>query len=187
MEPPNTAAAAGAPAGDAQVAALHATFAAAGQGHVTEALAQLGPGPEKEAMLAQLATIDPARCNDLFKRATTLEPAKGGVFSPLTDIAPVEGTGAERKRWRRMGLNEVAAGRVGTLLLAGGQGTVRIHARARYELCLLSVAVLPMWLMACCCYCCCCCCCCCCGCCGCCGHCRAPCSSGSSSSSAPGL
>jgi UDP-N-acetylglucosamine/UDP-N-acetylgalactosamine diphosphorylase len=104
------------------VVVLHAKFEAAGQGHVTQGLAAL-PEAERGAMIAQLEDIDPEHINGLFKRTLEWKPPTGSVFSPLDDVAPLAGTTEERAKWRAAGLEAIAAGKVGTLLLAGGQGS----------------------------------------------------------------
>jgi UDP-N-acetylglucosamine/UDP-N-acetylgalactosamine diphosphorylase len=122
-------------ADEAGVADLVAKFEAAGQGHVTQQLASLPP-EQAQHLTAQLATIDPARVNALYQRATTYTPPDGGVLTPLSEMAPLEGTAEQRSQWRTRGLAEIAAGHVGTLLLAGGQGT-RLgfdHPKGMYQL-----------------------------------------------------
>ena len=104
------------------VAAAKAQFEAAGQGHVTASLDSL-PADEQAAFLVQLATIDPEKVNVLFQRAISQVPTDAGAFEPLQHMARLEGSGEERARWRARGLEEIAKGRVGVLLLAGGQGT----------------------------------------------------------------
>ena len=78
-------------ADEAGVADLVAKFEAAGQGHVTQQLASLPP-EQAQHLTAQLATIDPARVNALYQRATTYTPPDGGVLTPLSEMAPLEGT-----------------------------------------------------------------------------------------------
>jgi hypothetical protein len=69
-----------------QLARLTARFEAAGQGHVTDALAALPTG-QYAAMAAELEQIDPVRVNTLFARAMAQTPAESGAFQPLTHMA----------------------------------------------------------------------------------------------------
>jgi UDP-N-acetylglucosamine/UDP-N-acetylgalactosamine diphosphorylase len=115
---------------EAIAAELHRRYTAAGQGHVTQGLVMRGPGgspaltpTERAAFIEQIRTIDPERVNELFRRSRDFVAPTGGVFGPLQNIANVAETEAKREHWRAIGLKEIAAGRVGTVLLAGGQGT----------------------------------------------------------------
>ena len=101
---------------------LTAKFEAAGQGHVTAGLAGLGQEQQAQA-IAQLQSIDPVHVNSLYERMLAWKPPEGNAFEPLSDIAPLAGSTEQRAAWRVRGLAEIAAGRVGTLLLAGGQGS----------------------------------------------------------------
>ena len=107
--------------GDA-LAALRAKYEAAGQGHLTQQMDKL-PAEQQQALAAQLSGIDPDHVNHLYQRTLAYKPPDGGVFAPLTEIAELEGTAEQRQGWRARGLAEIAAGHVGALLLAGGQGS----------------------------------------------------------------
>ena len=105
------------------IVALSERFQAAGQGHVTQNIASLSED-EQRTLVEQLRTIDPVRVNRLFTRSRDFVAPSGGVFGPLKNVASLTGTPPEqREAWRARGLAEIAKGRVGTLLLAGGQGT----------------------------------------------------------------
>lgn len=89
---------------------------------MTAQLAALAP-EQAQQLAAQLSTIDPAKVNELYQRTLTYKPPEGGLLSPLAEMAPLAGTAEQRQKWRARGLAEIAAGHVGTLLLAGGQGS----------------------------------------------------------------
>lgn len=102
-------------------------FEAAGQGHVFHFWPKLSP-EEQQSLTAQVELIDVDRVNSIFTKATQSEVA--GASTP-DDIAPlpadafdtVVGAPEKAAEWRNIALKAIAAGQVGVLLLAGGQGT----------------------------------------------------------------
>ena len=90
-------------------------LSALGQAHITAHLEQLG-GDEQLAMLRQIDALD----------LSVLDPEcadeKRGEFAPLyaTTLAEID---RNRARFTAAGLEAIRAGKVGAVLLAGGQGT----------------------------------------------------------------
>lgn len=104
-------------------------YEAAGQGHLLQFLPTLSES-ERANLLAQLDALDIERVNRIYKRATgaekeAAEHAGKDVIEPLPEDASdsVIGLPEKEKEWRRFGLQAVARGEVGVLLMAGGQGT----------------------------------------------------------------
>lgn len=107
---------------------LRRAYTAAGQGHVFDFVDRgLVPSPESVAALVrQLRAIDPGYVNACFSETMEAEKSAGRVRA----LAPVEGVtrlaevpAGERGAWEAAGLEAIARGRVGALVLAGGQGT----------------------------------------------------------------
>ncbi|KAJ1336286.1 hypothetical protein BSLG_007430 [Batrachochytrium salamandrivorans] len=104
---------------------IRAEFTAAGQGHVFTFFDSLSL-EEQQALMATLATMDIRRVNAIFKTATSASPA-----SSSTSIAPLPTEGFDSTisspekvaAWEESGLRLIGAGKVGVILLAGGQGT----------------------------------------------------------------
>ncbi|KAJ1337041.1 hypothetical protein BSLG_006801 [Batrachochytrium salamandrivorans] len=104
---------------------IRAEFTAAGQGHVFTFFDSLSL-EEQQALIATLATMDIRRVNAIFKTATSASPA-----SSSTSIAPLPTEGFDSTisspekvaAWEESGLRLIGAGKVGVILLAGGQGT----------------------------------------------------------------
>ncbi|KAF9245838.1 nucleotide-diphospho-sugar transferase [Melanogaster broomeanus] len=87
--------------------------------------------PERESLARQLENIDVQRVNRIYKKATSSEKDASDpnrVAEPIEPL-PVEACEAvvsdpaRAKEWRQIGLQAVANGQVGVLLMAGGQGT----------------------------------------------------------------
>ena len=103
-------------------------FEAAGQGHLFQFWPTLSPA-EQDALLAQLKSIDVDRVNRVYAKAVKSE--KEGTSCAPDDIQPlpenafdtVVNAPEKEAEWRKIGIKAVAAGRVGVLLMAGGQGT----------------------------------------------------------------
>jgi len=106
---------------------LRSRFEAAGQGHVFQFWDKLSP-EEQQVLIAQLKLIDVDRVNKIFAKA--IQSEKEGATSP-DDIQPlpedafetVVGAPEKEAEWKEIGLKAIAAGQVGVLLMAGGQGT----------------------------------------------------------------
>ncbi|OCH86664.1 nucleotide-diphospho-sugar transferase [Obba rivulosa] len=101
----------------------------AGQGHLFQFWPKLSE-PERAALLAQLDALDIERVNRIFKKAISsekelAEQAGQDIVEPLPEDAAesVIGLPEKEKEWRSIGLQAIARGEVGVLLMAGGQGT----------------------------------------------------------------
>uniref|UniRef100_A0A8C2UJK2 UDP-N-acetylhexosamine pyrophosphorylase n=2 Tax=Coturnix japonica TaxID=93934 RepID=A0A8C2UJK2_COTJA len=115
-------------AGELDVAALRRRLEAGGQEHVLRFWPLLG-AEERRELAAELSDMDVAEINRFFRRAR----GGGGTAAagPDSRLEPVPrdvlGSASRDRRslpaWESRGLAEIAAGRVGALLLAGGQGT----------------------------------------------------------------
>eukprot|EP01116_Phalansterium_solitarium_P021334 TRINITY_DN6597_c0_g1_i1.p1 TRINITY_DN6597_c0_g1~~TRINITY_DN6597_c0_g1_i1.p1 ORF type:complete len:476 (+),score=145.81 TRINITY_DN6597_c0_g1_i1:85-1512(+) len=101
---------------------LRATFAVAQQGHVFDFVDRLDP-LQLNSFVTDLKSVDLSRVKSSYDNAVAY--ARGGHLniSPYPDVTPLEGTEEERKCWESLGIKKIAEGKVGILLLAGGQGT----------------------------------------------------------------
>ncbi|EJC98656.1 UDP-N-acetylglucosamine pyrophosphorylase [Fomitiporia mediterranea MF3/22] len=107
---------------------LKAQYDAADQGHVFSFWDSISTA-EQDALLDQLDAFDPPRVNDIYHAAlkaddaakhaspSEIEPLPSNVLESVID-APERAAAHHRA-----GLQEIAAGRVAVLLMAGGQGT----------------------------------------------------------------
>ncbi|GAA6054203.1 hypothetical protein JCM3770_001389 [Rhodotorula araucariae] len=110
------------------VHALRSSWEKAGQGHVFTFWDSLSP-EQQSTFYAQLLSINPVRVNAIH--AAALQAEKDAAASSTDDIAPppadqsgsVIGNDAQAAEWNAAGLAAVRAGKVGVLLMAGGQGT----------------------------------------------------------------
>jgi UDP-N-acetylglucosamine/UDP-N-acetylgalactosamine diphosphorylase len=106
-----------------------ARYTAAGQEHVFQFYDILND-TERKSLLESLANIDVDRANRVFKASTKGEATStsdSDAITPLPDDTFDSTIGDERahdvERWRKIGLEAIASGKVGVLLMAGGQGT----------------------------------------------------------------
>ena len=110
------------------IAALRATYEAAEQGHVFTYWDKLSDA-ERVTFAQQLRSIDPAHLNKIFQQALDAEKAALSAKDVKVEPPPAESTvstvgdAALADKYRRRGLDAIATGEVGVLLLAGGQGT----------------------------------------------------------------
>ncbi|KAJ3183940.1 hypothetical protein HK101_009864 [Irineochytrium annulatum] len=106
---------------------IRAKFTQAGQGHVFQFWDSLDQA-QRDELLSNLRAIDVARVNNIFKVATSAPPSAANVssLSPLPKSSFDSVISADPSKvagWRSKGLEMIAAGKVGVILLAGGQGT----------------------------------------------------------------
>lgn len=107
---------------------LLGAYESAGQSHVFNFWSSLSP-EEQASLLSQLASIDPARVNDIYSLAVKQDGASPS--SAFDEIAPPPpelvdtpvGNIEAEQAWRETGLRAIKQGKVGVILLAGGQGT----------------------------------------------------------------
>jgi len=108
-----------------QFSSLQKKFKKHGQGHVFKCLDRLNLAQKKE-LYNSLEPIDLEEINKTYKRVILDEQNKSNeTVTPFTgnvvELATVDET--EKKRWYDKGLDLIAEGKVGILLMAGGQGT----------------------------------------------------------------
>lgn len=111
------------------IESLKSIYQEAGQGHVLTFWDTLNP-TEQSTFQSQLSTINPSKVNTIFQAAN--KAAELEASSPNTDISPPpsERVGSvlgdnsnQASKWNEIGLKAVREGKVGVLLMAGGQGT----------------------------------------------------------------
>ncbi|KAI0778976.1 nucleotide-diphospho-sugar transferase [Trametes elegans] len=109
--------------------ALRQRYEAAGQGHLFTFWDDLSPA-ERDALRAQLEALDIERVNRIYRKAVESEQqlkesAGKEAIEPLPEDAAdsVIGLPEKESEWRAVGLDAIARGEVGVLLMAGGQGT----------------------------------------------------------------
>jgi UDP-N-acetylglucosamine/UDP-N-acetylgalactosamine diphosphorylase len=109
---------------------LQQRYETAGQGHLLKFWPTLSE-PERKALSTQLEALDIERVNRIYKKAVSSEKeatdpnAKADPIEPLPEGAVdfAFGNSGKEEEWRNTGLNAIARGEVGVLLMAGGQGT----------------------------------------------------------------
>ncbi|EWC45812.1 hypothetical protein DRE_05149 [Drechslerella stenobrocha 248] len=118
------------PPSDSDVAALKQKYAAAGQEHVFTFYDALPSAREKLALFTQLSDFDPARISQLAEEALHPAAAKEDAANPQIEPLPSTATAStldsadeDVQKWYAEGLSLIAAGKVGVILMAGGQGT----------------------------------------------------------------
>ncbi|OSD03311.1 nucleotide-diphospho-sugar transferase [Trametes coccinea BRFM310] len=111
------------------VDALRQRYEAAGQGHLFAFWDDLSES-ERQHLRAQLEALDIERVNRIYNRAVSSEKelkenAGKENIEPLPEDATdsVIGLPEKQREWREIGLQAIARGEVGVLLMAGGQGT----------------------------------------------------------------
>jgi UDP-N-acetylglucosamine/UDP-N-acetylgalactosamine diphosphorylase len=111
-----------------QYAVLKEKFEKAGQSQVLHFWPQLSEA-EQVSLANQLAALDIERVNRVFAKAIQCE--KDAQNSSQDDITPppsdsfdsIVGNAEKEAEYRKIGLQAIAEGKVGVLLMAGGQGT----------------------------------------------------------------
>ena len=106
---------------------LRSKFDQAGQSQLFQFWPKLSSS-EQDVLLTQLKSIDVDRVNKIYARAVQsekegtsatfdVEPLPENAFETVVDSPKKEA------EWRKVGIKAIAAGQVGVLLMAGGQGT----------------------------------------------------------------
>lgn len=110
---------------------LQKKYEAAEQGQVFHFLSKLDAN-QKQKLLKQLSEIDIDRVNRVYQRAIEAEKAFNDPQAQAEAIEPLPASSFDSTLssspskvadWRRAGLDAIARGEVGVLLMAGGQGT----------------------------------------------------------------
>lgn len=112
------------------IVALRKKFEQADQAHVLTFWDDLTPDQQGE-LVEQLSGLDVERVNDVYRCALQGEEAMKQLAAGQHTIEPppasrtvsVASGSSEETALREIGLDAIAAGRVGVLLMAGGQGT----------------------------------------------------------------
>ncbi|KAH7886064.1 nucleotide-diphospho-sugar transferase [Phlebopus sp. FC_14] len=105
-------------------------YQVAGQDHLFTFWSKL-TDTERDSLLNQLENLDVERVNTIYEKATTSEKAATDLNHTVDPIEPLPVGACESvlinpqtaSQWRKRGLQAVADGQVGVLLMAGGQGT----------------------------------------------------------------
>ncbi|KAJ7651644.1 nucleotide-diphospho-sugar transferase [Mycena polygramma] len=104
---------------------LRARYEAAGQAHLLTFWDSLS-GPEQKSLADQLEALDIERVNRIYKKAVSGEGEAAAAHDPIEPL-PKEACDSVKSgkdaEWRAIGLEAIANGAVGVLLMAGGQGT----------------------------------------------------------------
>lgn len=95
----------------------------AGQSHLLDGWDSL-KGDQRSFFQAQLETIDFQYVNKIFKSSISSSNDAARPSEPVNDVMTLTASSDEqRQSWRTIGLKMIAEGKLGALLLAGGQGT----------------------------------------------------------------
>ncbi|KIK30192.1 hypothetical protein PISMIDRAFT_26680 [Pisolithus microcarpus 441] len=114
----------------AAIDTIRKRYQAAGQDHLFAFFPKLSDD-ERSAFIRQLESIDVDRVNKIYKKAVEAEKV---VTDPKYVADPIEplpvdacesvvNNPSNESKWRDAGLEAIARGEVGVLLMAGGQGT----------------------------------------------------------------
>ncbi|PRW59645.1 UDP-N-acetylglucosamine diphosphorylase 2-like isoform B [Chlorella sorokiniana] len=102
---------------------LRARLDKCGQQHLLEGYEALTQEQQAE-LLGQLKAIDFEYVNHIFRASMAAADTPAAPAAPVTDVATLAAsTDTQRAAWRAEGLRLIAGGKLGVLLLAGGQGT----------------------------------------------------------------
>ncbi|KIO08561.1 hypothetical protein M404DRAFT_8254 [Pisolithus tinctorius Marx 270] len=114
----------------AAIDTIRKKYQAAGQDHLFTFCPDLSD-EERNAFIRQLESIDVHRVNKIYKKAVDAEKVitdpkyVADIIEPLPVDAceSVVNNPSNETKWREVGLEAIARGEVGVLLMAGGQGT----------------------------------------------------------------
>jgi len=108
---------------------LQKRYEAAGQGHLFKFWSKLAQ-KEQGDLKTQLEELNIERVNRIYAKAVASEAEATNPSTPMESIEPLPKGASESvadpakaKAWRQTGLDAIARGEVGVLLMAGGQGT----------------------------------------------------------------
>jgi UDP-N-acetylglucosamine pyrophosphorylase len=104
------------------IAAVRSAYEQAGQSHVFRFWDTLS-ADEQTQLYRQLANVDPVHVEQLRSKALEAEKNAASVADELTQPPSEKLTEASAAEWHKVGLDAIKEGKVGVLLLAGGQGT----------------------------------------------------------------
>jgi UDP-N-acetylglucosamine/UDP-N-acetylgalactosamine diphosphorylase len=95
-----------------------------GQEHLLQFFDALSAS-QKEQLLSQINSMDLARINSIFKTSTGPKPTsfKLDPLPPASFDSLIGVEASKVDKWREVGLKAIREGKVGVILLAGGQGT----------------------------------------------------------------
>ncbi len=104
-------------------------FKECGQGHVFDHVKDL-PRDQLNVLLQQVTDLvengpTPQRLNEIFEKSTSSDTSEKGIVEPVADgiVAQKDISEEQRTGWQSLGLQMISEGKLGILLLAGGQGT----------------------------------------------------------------
>jgi UDP-N-acetylglucosamine/UDP-N-acetylgalactosamine diphosphorylase len=108
---------------------LRKRYEKADQGHVFKFWSSLTESQQSE-LVSQLDALDIERVNRIFTKAVSSEKEALDPNAQSDPIEPLPKSASESvsetvktNEWRKIGLDAIARGEVGVLLMAGGQGT----------------------------------------------------------------
>lgn len=109
---------------------VYARYASAGQEHVLKFYDSLS-SEQQTQLLEQLESIDPEHVNQIYKLSVSTDtevraagPGAAAVAPPPPDSVETPYDNPNKAaEWRQRGLDAIHEGKVGIILLAGGQGT----------------------------------------------------------------
>ncbi|KAF7307164.1 hypothetical protein MIND_00510000 [Mycena indigotica] len=109
------------------ISELHSRYEAAGQAHLLNFWDTLSQS-EQASLAEQLTSLDIERVNRIYTKSVQAETdaAASGAHDPIEPLpkdASDSVKAGKETEWRAIGLEAIAAGSVGVLLMAGGQGT----------------------------------------------------------------